>query len=184
MIRVAMYARFGGKEQSELPNGRKQVLMQKIAEETGHIQPKKKAWLLVLSPVKMYKESEVVKTDHLRRFAEEQGYEVIGQSEVSRRGKDVEETIIKLLDAEPPVNGADVLYIKGMRFLTFDGYKKSMELYDKVTAKGVQFLSADGSLQMIKDNYDFYSKVFREMDEFNLESKLTEQHENDFIPKM
>ncbi len=145
---------------------------------------KKKAWLLVLSPVKMYKESEVVKTDHLRRFAEEQGYEIIGQSEVSRRGREVEETIIKLLETEPPVNGADVLYIKGMRLLTLDGYNKAMELYDKVTAKGVQFLSADGSLQMIKGNYDFYSKVFREMDEFDLESKRRDQQENDFIPKM
>ena len=145
---------------------------------------KKKAWLLILSPVKMHKESEVVKTDHLRRFAEEQGYEVIGQSEVSRRGKGVEEIIKKLLDAEPPVNGADVLYIKGIRLLTFDGYKKAMELYDKVTAKGIEFLSADGSLQMINDNYDFYNKAFREMDEFDLESKRTEQQENDFIQKM
>ena len=145
---------------------------------------KKKAWLLILSPVKMHKESEVVKTDHLRRFAEEQGYEVIGQSEVSRRGKGVEEIIEKLLDAEPPVNGADVLYIKGIRLLTFDGYKKAMELYDKVTAKGIEFLSADGSLQMINDNYDFYNKAFREMDEFDLESKQTEQQENDFIQKM
>ena len=179
-----MYARFGRKEQSELPNERKQESMQKIAEESGYIQPKKKAWLLVLSPVKMYKESEVVKTDRLRKFAEEQGYEVIGQSEVSRRGKGLEETIIKLLEAEAPVNGADVLYIKGMRALTFDGYKKAMELYDKVTAKGIQFLSADGSLQMIKNNYDFYSKAFHEMDEFDLESKRTEQKENDFIPKM
>lgn len=145
---------------------------------------KKKAWLLILSPVKMHKESEVVKTDHLRGFAEEQGYEVIGQSEVSRRGKAVEEIIKKLLDAEPPVNGADILYIKGIRLLTFDGYKKAMELYDKVTAKGIEFLSADGVLQMIKDNYDFYNKAFREMDEFDLESIRTEQQEKDFIPKM
>ena len=145
---------------------------------------KKKAWLLILSPMKMHKESEVVKTDHLRRFAEEQGYEVIGQSEVSRRGKAVEEIIKKLLDAEPPVNGADVLYIKGIRLLTFDSYKKAMELYDKVTAKGIEFLSADGVLQMIKDNYDFYNKAFREMDEFDLESIRTEQQEKDFIPKM
>ena len=145
---------------------------------------RKKVWLLVFSPVKMYKESEVVKTDRLRRLAEEQGYEVIGQSEISRRGKGLEEIIIKLLETEPPVNGADVLYIKGMRALAFDDYKKAMELYDKVTAQGVQFLSADGSLQMIKDNYDFYSKAFREMDEFDLESKRTEQQENDFIPKM
>ena len=145
---------------------------------------KKKAWLLILSPVKMHKESEVVKTDHLRRFAEEQGYEVIGQSEVSRRGKGVEEIIKTLLDAEPAVNGADVLYIKGIRLLTFDGYKKAMELYDKVTGKGIEFLSADGVLQMIKDNYDFYNKAFREMDEFDLESIRTEQQEKDFIPKM
>lgn len=145
---------------------------------------KKKAWLLDLSPVKMYKESEIIKTDYLRQFTEEEGYEVIGESEVRRRGKDVEETIMKLLNSEPPVNGADVLYIKGLRIISFDGYKKALELYDKVTDKGIQFLSADGSLQRIKEDYDFYSRIFREMDEFDLKAKLTEAEENDFVPKM
>ncbi len=205
-MKVAIYARFGNKVEPILTEEEQRETMQRLAEETPQIEPrtepipspeehkakgsevitlpKKKAWLLFLAPVKLYKESEIIKTDFLKRFVEEQGYEVVGESEVSRKGKEVEETIERLLESEPPVNGADVLYIKGMKLITLDGYKKCLELYDKVTAKGIEFLSADGSLERIRDDYDFYSKMFREIDEFDLERKIEEQKDDDFIPKL
>ena len=111
-------------------------------------------------------------------------YEVIGETEVSRRGKAVEKTIEKLLKTEPPVNGADVLYIKGMKLITLDGYKKALELYDKVTAKGIEFLSADGILERIRDDYDFHKRIFQEIDEFDLERKLEGQNDDELTQTM
>ena len=205
-MKVAIYARIGNKVEPKFTEEEQREAMQGLAEESHYIQPrtepipspeelksqgyevmalpKKKAWLLHLSHVKLYEEANVIKTDRLKGFVEAQGYEVIGESEVSRRGEAVEETIERLLKSEPPVNGADVLYIKGMKLITLDGYKKGLELYDKVTAKGIEFLSADGSLERIRDDYDFYSKMFREIDEFDLREKLEEENDDDFIQTM
>ena len=182
-MKVAIDASFGKQEQVELTEQKQKEIMEKEAEKEGHTQPKK-AWLLRLAPVKLYRDAVIIKTGMLKRFVEMQGYEVIGETEVSRRGKAVEKTIEKLLKTEPPVNGADVLYIKGMKLITLDGYKKALELYDKVTAKGIEFLSADGILERIRDDYDFHKKIFQEIDEFDLEKKLEEQNDDELTQTM
>lgn len=172
------------KELLELKEQEQKEDVQKDAEKGGQILAKKKAWLLLLAPVKLYRDAVIIKTGMLKRFVEMQGYEVIGETEVSRRGKAVEKTIEKLLKTEPPVNGADVLYIKGMKLITLDGYKKALELYDKVTAKGIEFLSADGSLERIRDDYDFHKRIFQEIDEFDLERKLEGQNDDELTQTM
>ena len=178
-MKVTIDASSGKQEQVELTEQEQKEIM----EKEGHTQPKK-AWLLRLAPVKLYRDAVIIKTGMLKRFVEMQGYEVIGETEVSRRGKAVEKTIEKLLKTEPPVNGADVLYIKGMKLITLDGYKKALELYDKVTAKGIEFLSADGILERIRDDYDFHKKIFQEIDEFDLEKKLEEQNDDELTQTM
>ena len=126
---------------------------------------KKKAWLLVWAPVPMCEGAEIVRRDFLRRFAEETGYEVIGKSEVIGRGDVVEDTIMGLLNTEPPVNGADAIYIRGLKVIALNGYVKAIELCDKAKERGVEVITADGSLQTIRDNYEFYMPILKSMDE-------------------
>ena len=126
---------------------------------------KKKAWLLVWAPVPMCEGAEIARMDFLRRFAEETGYEVIGKSEVIGRGDIVEDAIMKLLAAEPPANGADAIYLRGLKVIALNGYVKAIELCDKAKERGVEVITADGSLQMIRDNYEFYMPILKSMDE-------------------
>ena len=46
---------------------------------------------------------------------------------------------------------------------------KAIELCDKAKERGVEVITADGSLQMIRDNYEFYMPILKSMDEHQKE---------------
>ena len=157
--------------------------MQKIAEESGCIQPKKKAWLFAWCFVPVNEDITKLKTANLKYAAQSDGYDVIGTTITIGRGKKIEDAMIELINREPPANGADVIYIKGMRGISLNGYGKAAELYDRAKAKGIEIVAADGSLQGLKDDYSTYSAIIRSLD--NDENRFKPINWNDALtPKM
>ena len=192
--KIAIYMRVGNKTSLELTEEEQKAAFEQLAKEMGYTVtpnekpiptvdelkkqgnevmtlPKDKAWLFVWSSVPLEEETRKLKTENLKRSAEMDGYEIVGVSMTIGRGKKVEDALTELIERELPASGANVIYIKGLRGITIDGYGKVAELYDKAKAKGIEIVAADGSLQGLKDDYDTCSAVLRALDDDESQSE-------------
>ena len=163
-MKIAIYARFGNKEESKLTEQEQKEEMQRISEEMHHIQPrsepmpsldelkdkgcevvtlpKKKAWLLVRSSIPL--EESVIKDrfNELKSYAAENGYEVVGETFVKGRWKQVYKKLRTLFLGGKKKNEANVLLTHDVRALGRD-LSLIFKLRDELQEKGVQIKGMD-----------------------------------------
>lgn len=167
MKKVTAYMRVGNKEQLELTEQQQIEAMQRIADKMqGTVTPrtrpiptpeeleaegyevvtlpKKKAWLYMRSSVGIPDTERNARMNILRAQAEHRGYEVVGETMVIGASYNSSPAIDNLLNNEFKRDGVDVLFMRGIRDMSFQ-IAESIEIYDKVTDKGYELRTADGS---------------------------------------
>ena len=155
MKKVAVYMRVGNKEQIDTRGQERKIPTPEELEAEGYevvTLPKKKAWLYMRSSVGIPDTERNARMNILRAQAEHRGYEVVGETTVIGASYNSSPAIDDLLNNEFKRNGVDVLFMRGIRDMSFQ-IAESIEIYDKVTDKGYELRTADGS--------DAVEKIFR-----------------------
>ena len=147
MKNVAVYMRVGNKEQIDTRGQERKIPTPEELEAEGYeivTLPKKKAWLYMRSSVGIPDTERNARMNILRAQAEHRGYEVVGETTVIGASYNSSPAIDKLLNNEFKREGVDVLFMRGIRDMSFQ-IAESIEIYDKVTDKGYELRTADGS---------------------------------------
>lgn len=146
-ITVATYMRVGNKEQLDTTGQEHKIPTPEelIAEGYDVITlPKKKAWLFMRSSVGMPDSERDTRMGILEAQAKAYGYDVAGKTVVIGKSDKATTAIKSLLNNEFKREGVDVLFMRGIRDMSFR-LAESFELYDKIRAEGYDVKSADGS---------------------------------------
>lgn len=147
MKKVAVYMRVGNKEQIDTRGQERKIFTPEELEAEGYevvTLPKKKAWLYMRSSVGIPDTERNARMNILRVQAEHRGYEVVGETMVIGASYNSSPAIDNLLNNEFKRDGVDVLFMRGIRDMSFQ-IAESIEIYDKVTDKGYELRTADGS---------------------------------------
>ena len=147
MKNVAVYMRVGNKEQIDTRGQERKIPTPEELEAEGYeivTLPKKKAWLYMRSSVGIPDTERNARMNILRAQAEHRGYEVVGETTVIGASYNSSPAIDNLLNNEFKRKGVDVLFMRGIRDMSFQ-IAESIEIYDKVTDKGYELRTADGS---------------------------------------
>ena len=147
MKNVAVYMRVGNKEQIDTRGQERKIPTPEELEAEGYeivTLPKKKAWLYMRSSVGIPDTERNARMNILRAQAEHRGYEVVGETTVIGASYNSSPAIDNLLNNEFKREGVDVLFMRGIRDMSFQ-IAESIEIYDKVTDKGYELRTADGS---------------------------------------
>lgn len=147
MKKVAAYMRVGNKEQIDTRGQERKIPTPEELEAEGYeivTLPKKKAWLYMRSSVGIPDTERNARMNILRAQAEHRGYEVVGETTVIGASYNSSPAIDNLLNNEFKREGVDVLFMRGIRDMSFQ-IAESIEIYDKVTDKGYELRTADGS---------------------------------------
>ena len=147
MKNVAVYMRVGNKEQIDTRGQERKIPTPEELEAEGYeivTLPKKKAWLYMRSSVGIPDTERNARMNILRAQAEHRGYEVAGETTVIGASYNSSPAIDNLLNNEFKREGVDVLFMRGIRDMSFQ-IAESIEIYDKVTDKGYELRTADGS---------------------------------------
>lgn len=171
-MKVAGYMRVGNKEQLELTEEQQKEAMKKIAEDmngtiiprTSRIPtpeelkaegyevvtlPKKKAWLFMRSSVGIPKADRQSSLNSLKNQAHERGYEVVGETVVVGNSDKSKAAIESLLDGELKKAGADLLFMRGTRDISFK-FGEVTEVFDMIKDAGYSIDTADGTLHILE----------------------------------
>lgn len=143
MIKVAVYARFGNKEQLELTEQEQREEMQRMAEKEGYLIAQKKAWLLVRSSIPMSDEEKQIKFNELKLFAKDKGYVVVGETFVEGLGTDVYQVVQNLFLGDKPRNDANLLLVRTAQDLGRDT-SLLLKMRENLLKKCVRLQSIDG----------------------------------------
>ena len=147
MKNVAVYMRVGNKEQIDTRGQERKIPTPEELKAEGYevvTLPKKKAWLYMRSSVGIPDTERNARMNILRAQAEHRGYEVVGETTVIGASYNSSPAIDNLLNNEFKRDGVDVLFMRGIRDMSFQ-IAESIEIYDKVTDKGYELRTADGS---------------------------------------
>ena len=145
--KVAVYVRVGNKEQLDTSGQEHKIPTPEELKATGYevvTLPKKKAWLYMRSSVGIPDTERNARMNILRAQAEHRGYDVVGETTVIGASYKSSPAIDNLLNNEFKRDGVDVLFMRGIRDMSFQ-IAESIEIYDKVTDKGYELKTADGS---------------------------------------
>lgn len=172
MKKVAAYMRVGNKEQLELTEQQQKEAMEKVAQEMhctlmpprkpiptpdelaaeGYevvTLPKKKAWLFLRSSVGIPNVERQSTLNSLKNAAHERGYEIIGETVVVGTSDKSKQAIESLVNGEMKDAGADLLFMRGTRDISFK-FGEVSEVYDMITSAGYVVDTVDGSIQMME----------------------------------
>ncbi len=214
MMKVGVYMRVGNKEQLELNEQEQIEAMKRIADNMqGTVTPrtraiptpeelkaegcevvtlpKKKAWLFMRSSVGIPDTESNTRMEILRAQAEHRGYEVVGQTMVIGKSYKAITAINNLLNNEFRRDGVDVLFMRGIRDMSFR-IAESIELYDKLTSEGYELRTADGSDEVFNGETEHgmkWRKIFEQMTagqraEENEQTEPSEEQDEDEAPTM
>ncbi len=84
----------------------------------------------------------------LKNEAYEREYKLVGETVVVGTSDKAKQTIEHLLNGEMKDAGADLLFMRGMRDISFRFIEVS-EVYDMITSAGYMVDTVDGSIQMM-----------------------------------
>ena len=168
MKNVAVYMRVGNKEQIDTRGQERKIPTPEELEAEGYeivTLPKKKAWLYMRSSVGIPDTERNARMNILRAQAEHRGYEVVGETTVIGASYNSSPAIDNLLNNEFKREGVDVLFMRGIRDMSFQ-IAESIEIYDKVTDKGYELRTADGSDAVFNGETEHgtkWRKIFEQM---------------------
>ena len=183
MKNVAVYMRVGNKEQIDTRGQERKIPTPEELEAEGYeivTLPKKKAWLYMRSSVGIPDTERNARMNILRAQAEHRGYEVVGETTVIGASYNSSPAIDNLLNNEFKREGVDVLFMRGIRDMSFQ-IAESIEIYDKVTDKGYELRTADGSDAVFTAETEHgmkWRKIFEQMSAGQREEEA-EQTESD-----
>ena len=172
MKKVGVYMRVGNKEQLELTEEQKIEAMQRIADNMqGTVTPrkraiptpeelkaegydvvtlpKKKAWLFLRSSVGIPNVELQSTLNSLKNAAHERGYEIIGETVVVGTSDKSKQTIESLLNGKMKESGAELLFMRGTRDISFK-FGEVSEVYDMIMSAGYTMDTVDGSIEMME----------------------------------
>ena len=172
MKKVGVYMRVGNKEQLELTEEQKIEAMQRIADNMqGTVTPrkraiptpeelkaegydvvtlpKKKAWLFLRSSVGIPNVERQSTLNNLKNAAHERGYEIIGETVVVGTSDKSKQTIESLLNGKMKESGAELLFMRGTRDISFK-FGEVSEVYDMIMSAGYTMDTVDGSIEMME----------------------------------
>ena len=172
MKKIAAYMRVGNKEQLELTEEQQIEAMKRIADKMqGTVTPrtrpiptpeelkatgcevvtlpKKKAWLFMRSSVGIPKVERQSTLNSLKNAAHERGYEIVGETVVVGTSDKSKQAIESLVNGEMKDAGADLLFMRGTRDISFK-FGEVSEVYDMITSAGYVVDTVDGSIQMME----------------------------------
>ena len=172
MKKVGVYMRVGNKEQLELTEEQKIEAMQRIADNMqGTVTPrkraiptpeelkaegydvvtlpKKKAWLFLRSSVGIPNVERQSTLNSLKNAAHERGYEIIGETVVVGTSDKSKQTIESLLNGKMKESGAELLFMRGTRDISFK-FGEVSEVYDMIMSAGYTMDTVDGSIEMME----------------------------------
>ena len=192
--RVAVYVRVGNKEQLDTRGQERKIPTPEELESEGYevvTLPKKKAWLYMRSSVGIPDTERNERMNILRVQAEHRGYEVVGETTVIGASYKSSPAIDNLLNNEFKRDGVDVLFMRGIRDMSFQ-IAESIEIYDKVTDKGYELRTADGSDAVFTAETEHgmkWRKIFEQMSagqraEESEQTESDEDQDEDEAPTM
>ena len=172
MKKVGVYMRVGNKEQLELTEKQKIEAMQRIADNMqGTVTPrkraiptpeelkaegydvvtlpKKKAWLFLRSSVGIPNVERQSTLNSLKNAAHERGYEIVGETVVVGTSDKSKQTIESLLNGKMKESGAELLFMRGTRDISFK-FGEVSEVYDMIMSAGYTMDTVDGSIEMME----------------------------------
>ena len=172
MKKVAAYMRVGNKEQLELTEQQQKEAMEKVAQEMhctlmpprkpiptpdelaaeGYevvTLPKKKAWLFLRSSVGIPNVERQSTLNSLKNAAHERGYEIVGETVVVGTSDKSKQTIESLLNGKMKESGAELLFMRGTRDISFK-FGEVSEVYDMIMSAGYTMDTVDGSIEMME----------------------------------
>ena len=172
MKKVGVYMRVGNKEQLELTEEQKIEAMQRIADNMqGTVTPrkraiptpeelkaegydvvtlpKKKAWLFLRSSVGIPNVERQSTLNSLKNAAHERGYEIVGETVVVGTSDKSKQTIESLLNGKMKESGAELLFMRGTRDISFK-FGEVSEVYDMIMSAGYTMDTVDGSIEMME----------------------------------
>ena len=168
MKNVAVYMRVGNKEQIDTRGQERKIPTPEELEAEGYeivTLPKKKAWLYMRSSVGIPDTERNARMNILRAQAEHRGYEVVGETTVIGASYKSSAAIDNLINNEFKRDGVDVLFMRGIRDMSFR-IAESIEIYDKLTDKGYELRTADGSDAVFNGETEHgmkWRKIFEQM---------------------
>ena len=168
MKKVAAYMRVGNKEQIDTRGQEHKIPTPEELKATGCevvTLPKKKAWLYMRSSVGIPDRERNARMNILRAQAEHRGYEVVGETTVIGASYKSSPAIDNLINNEFKRDGVDVLFMRGIRDMSFR-IAESIEIYDKLTDKGYELRTADGSDAVFNGETEHgtkWRKIFEQM---------------------
>lgn len=172
MKKTAIYMRVGNKEQLELTEQQQKEAMGKVAQEMQctlmpprkpiptpeELQaegyevvtlPREKAWLFMRSSVGIPNVERQSTLNSLKNAAHERGYEIVGETVVVGTSDKSKQTIESLLNGEMKESGAELLFMRGTRDISFK-FGEVSEVYDMITSAGYTVDTVDSSIQMME----------------------------------
>ena len=172
MKKVGIYMRVGNKEQLELTEQEQIEAMQRIADNMqGTVTPrkraiptpeelkaegydvvtlpKKKAWLFLRSSVGIPNVERQSTLNSLKNAAHERGYEIVGETVVVGTSDKSKQTIESLLNGKMKESGAELLFMRGTRDISFK-FGEVSEVYDMIMSAGYTMDTVDGSIEMME----------------------------------
>ena len=172
MKKVGIYMRVGNKEQLELTEQEQIEAMQRIADNMqGTVTPrkraiptpeelkaegydvvtlpKKKAWLFLRSSVGSPNVERQSTLNSLKNAAHERGYEIVGETVVVGTSDKSKQTIESLLNGKMKESGAELLFMRGTRDISFK-FGEVSEVYDMIMSAGYTMDTVDGSIEMME----------------------------------
>ena len=172
MKKVGIYMRVGNKAQLELTEEQQIEAMQRIADNMqGTVTPrkraiptpeelkaegydvvtlpKKKAWLFLRSSVGIPNVERQSTLNSLKNAAHERGYEIVGETVVVGTSDKSKQTIESLLNGKMKESGAELLFMRGTRDISFK-FGEVSEVYDMIMSAGYTMDTVDGSIEMME----------------------------------
>ena len=152
MKNVAVYMRVGNKEQIDTRGQERKIPTPEELEAEGYeivTLPKKKAWLFMRSSVGIPKVERQSTLNSLKNAAHERGYEIVGETVVVGTSDKSKQAIESLVNGEMKDAGADLLFMRGTRDISFK-FGEVSEVYDMITSAGYVVDTVDGSIQMME----------------------------------
>ena len=172
MKKVGIYMRVGNKEQLELTEQEQIEAMQRIADNMqGTVTPrtraiptpeelkaegcevvtlpKKKAGLFLRSSVGIPNVERQSTLNSLKNAAHERGYEIVGETVVVGTSDKSKQTIESLLNGKMKESGAELLFMRGTRDISFK-FGEVSEVYDMIMSAGYTMDTVDGSIEMME----------------------------------
>ena len=152
MKNVAVYMRVGNKEQIDTRGQERKIPTPEELEAEGYeivTLPKKKAWLFLRSSVGIPNVERQSTLNSLKNAAHERGYEIVGETVVVGTSDKSKQTIESLLNGKMKESGAELLFMRGTRDISFK-FREVSEVYDMIMSAGYTMDTVDGSIEMME----------------------------------